>query len=67
MIHPHPDPHHIVRQYRRHIMRTKERFGSARSLVHYRQLVACYLSSKRIVLQQQAHGTASAVETTKHP
>lgn len=58
MNHPHPNPQHIVRQYRRHIMRTKQRFGTARSLVHYRQLVQAYLSAKRLARAQATAETA---------
>jgi hypothetical protein len=43
-----------MRQYRRTIMDAKKRYGTARSLVHYRELLACYLSAKRIAAQQKA-------------
>jgi hypothetical protein len=46
MSHPHPDKLHVRRQYRRHIMASKKKWGTARSLIHYRQIVEAYLWSK---------------------
>jgi hypothetical protein len=47
--HPHPDPAHVMRVYRRHILGMKRKKGSARALVHYRELVAEYLAAKRVL------------------
>lgn len=47
--HPHPDPAHVMRCYRRHILGCKKSWGSARGLVHYRGLVQTYLAAKREV------------------
>lgn len=51
MTHPHPDKVHIVRTYRRAILSAKARFGTARSLVHYHDLVASYKTAKREALE----------------
>lgn len=48
--HPHPDPRHVMRTYRKHILATKKKFGSARALMHYLQFVQTYLHCKRIYL-----------------
>lgn len=45
-MHPHPDKAHIMRTYRRHIMASKRKFGSARSLIHYRAFLQEYISCK---------------------
>ena len=45
--HPHPDKLHVRRQYRRHILSSKRKFGSARALIHYRELIETYLWTKR--------------------
>lgn len=50
--HPHPDLMHVVRQYRRHILSTKRKYGTARVLVHYRAYVQCYVKCKREVLRR---------------
>jgi hypothetical protein len=44
--HPHPDKLHVRARYRRHIMDCKKRWGSARSLIHYRQFIQIYLRTK---------------------
>lgn len=46
-IHPHPDPAHVMRCYRRHVLGTKKNKGSARGLIHYKAIVAEYLAAKR--------------------
>jgi hypothetical protein len=46
-MHPHPDKRHVMGQYRRHILSAKKKFGSARSLIHYRRIVETYLDCKR--------------------
>jgi len=44
----HPgDPAHVMRQYRRHILSCKAKWGTARGLVHYRAIVQTYLWAKR--------------------
>ncbi len=50
--HPHPDPAHVMRCYRRYILSCKRKWGTARGLVHYRPIVAEYLAAKRITLRQ---------------
>src|SRR5689334_9459512 len=45
-LHPHPDKAHLVRTYRRYILWAKKSYGSARGLVHYRQIIAIYLWAK---------------------
>lgn len=47
MEHPHPDKQHVVRQIRRYLLGAKRSLGSARGLIHYRDLVATYLTAKR--------------------
>ena len=44
------DPHLVMTQYRRHILSSKKRWSSARSLVHYRGFIQSYLWAKRIVI-----------------
>jgi hypothetical protein len=39
-------PLHLRRTYRAYILRCKRKFGSARSLIHYRQYVEAYLADK---------------------
>lgn len=48
--HPHPDPRHVMRAYRRYILGVKSKVGAARGLGHYRELVDQYLAAKRVVL-----------------
>lgn len=48
--HPHPDPRHVMRCYRAHILVSKRKWGTARGLIHYRALVAEYLAAKRLAL-----------------
>lgn len=50
--HPHPDPAHVMRVYRRHILSIKRKRGSARALLHYQQFVQTYLHCKRILTRQ---------------
>lgn len=45
--HPHPDPKHVMRCYRGHILGCKRKWGTARGLIHYRSLVQTYLWAKR--------------------
>jgi hypothetical protein len=47
LMHPHPNKAHVVSQYRRHILSSKRKFGSARALIHYRQILETYLWAKR--------------------
>lgn len=47
MDHPHPDKQHVVSTYRRYILSVKRKFGTARGLGHYHQLIATYLTAKR--------------------
>jgi hypothetical protein len=56
-MHPHPDQAHIMRTYRRHILASKKKWGTARGLVHYRRFVDDYLDAKRSVLDRgEKHG-----------
>jgi hypothetical protein len=50
--HPHPDPAHVMRVYRRHILGCKRKWSTARGLTHYRKLVETYLWAKRMTLAQ---------------
>lgn len=50
MKHPHPSREHIMRSYRRYLLGCKAKFGTARSQVHYRDLVNEYLAAKRDVI-----------------
>lgn len=52
MSHPHPDKLFVTRQYRRYVLACKKQFGTARSQVHYRELIATYQACKREVLSQ---------------
>lgn len=52
--HPHPDPSHVMRIYRRHLLGWKRRHGTARGLIHYRAILAEYLAAKRTVLLRGA-------------
>lgn len=45
--HPHDDPQHIVSIYRGYILGFKRKYGTARSQVHYRDLMATYVLAKR--------------------
>lgn len=54
--HPHPNPHHIMTTYRRHIMASKQKFGSAHGLVHYKQFIEEYLAAKHRVLELRKLG-----------
>jgi hypothetical protein len=47
MEHPHPDKLHVLKAMRRHILGAKKSFGTARSLVHYHELLETYLTAKR--------------------
>jgi len=44
--HPHPDPGHVMRCYRWHILGSKRKWGTARGLIHYRAFVQEYLGAK---------------------
>jgi hypothetical protein len=46
--HPHPDPSHVMRVYRAHILKCKRKWGTARGLIHYRALIEEYLAAKWI-------------------
>jgi hypothetical protein len=37
----------VMRQYRRHILGCKKKWGTARGLIHYRGFVETYLACKR--------------------
>ena len=49
--HPHPDPAHVMRCYRRYLVDNKAKLGSVRGLGHYQQLVHTYLAAKRRVIE----------------
>ena len=53
-VHPHPSRKHIMVTYRRHVMSSKRKYGTARCLVHYRGFVNEYLEAKRDVLNNGA-------------
>lgn len=44
------DARHIMETYRRYILACKKQWGSARSLIHYREIVQEYLAAKRRLL-----------------
>lgn len=44
-------PEHVLAIYRRHIVHSKRKFGSARSLIHYQGFINTYLAAKREVLK----------------
>jgi hypothetical protein len=48
--HPHPNPAHVARVYRKTLVGTKRKFGTARGLIHYRQYVQTYLHCKRLTM-----------------
>jgi hypothetical protein len=50
MSHPHPSREHIMRTYRAYILGCKKKYGTARSQVHYKDLVREYLQAKRDVI-----------------
>lgn len=52
--HPHPQPSHVMRVYRAHILGCKRKWGSARGLIHYRRIVDEYLAAKRVAAPQPA-------------
>lgn len=41
---------HIMMVYRRHLLGSKKKWGTARGLIHYRALLESYLKAKRAVL-----------------
>ena len=45
---------HVLTIYRRHIIHSKRKFGSARSLIAYQGFIDTYLAAKREVLKQRA-------------
>lgn len=51
--HPHPDPEHVMRHYRKFLLGFKRVKGSARGLVHYRSYIQEYLAAKRLVLSNR--------------
>jgi hypothetical protein len=60
MKHPHPDQQHVVDCYRRYILACGRKFtgrsyGTARSLIHYADLLASYCEAKRQV-REASHG-----------
>jgi hypothetical protein len=48
--HPHPSREHIARSYRQYILGCIRKYGTARSQVHYRDLLNEYLAAKRDVV-----------------
>ena len=51
MNHPHPDKRHVMIAMRQYVLGCKEKFGTARSQVHHRELIATYCAAKRQVLK----------------
>ena len=45
-MHPHPDKVHVRRTYRKHILGSKRKWGTARGLIHYRALIDIYQWTK---------------------
>jgi len=52
MGHPHSDKRHVVRQTRRYLLAAKYSYGTARSLVHYRDLLRTYLTAKQSLIKE---------------
>jgi len=54
-------PEETMKTYRAYILGCKRKFGTARSLVHYRDYIQAYLDAKRIVLKNRPRcfGTSS--------
>lgn len=50
--HPHPDPRHVMICYRKDILKSKRKWGTARGLIHYRRLLDEYLAAKRLVVRR---------------
>lgn len=56
--HPHPDPSHVMRSYRKYLIGQKRIWMAQgksghrclRGLIHYRELIAEYLEAKRACL-----------------
>jgi len=44
--HSHPDKQHVVRSYRQYILGFKRTNGTARGLVHYRDIIRIYQACK---------------------
>jgi hypothetical protein len=51
MEHPHPNKRHVMIAMRQFILGFKRRNKSARSLVHYKDLIQTYLTAKRAVIK----------------
>jgi hypothetical protein len=47
MTHPHPDKRHVMVAMRRYLLAAKKRFGQARGLCHYQDLLQTYVTAKR--------------------
>ena len=50
MGHPNQNHKYIMETYRQYLLGCKKRFGTARSQVHYRELIMAYLEAKREVV-----------------
>lgn len=48
MMHP-GEPRHVMRCYRKYILHCKNKWGTARGLIHYRRIVGAYLHAKRLL------------------
>ena len=48
--HSHPDPKHIMTTYRGHVLNWKRKYGSARGLFAYKEIVREYLRCKADVI-----------------
>lgn len=46
-------PELVMARYRRHILGCKKKWGTARSLIHYRALLDEYLAAKRVVIASE--------------
>ena len=53
MQHPHPNKKHVMESYRKFLLQYKKFHGSARALIHYRDMIQIYLEAKRQYLKEK--------------
>jgi hypothetical protein len=58
MKHPHPDKRHVVDSCRRYILAcgrkfTGREYGTARALIHYRDLLETYVTAKKELIYEK--------------
>jgi len=51
--HPHPNPKHVMKCYRGHILGSKRKYGSSRGLMHHKEIIKTYLAAKELVINQK--------------